>query len=352
MIRSRVPAGEVFLVSVNASEPVTLQMRYAGQTQVLETQASVSAWTALPGRHLFATEASDAAGNRAEASAWVDALWAPQWTLTAPEQLRAGDPLAAWVLFTPPPYGSEAAAVARIHVTLADEPLNLVPRPEGWVALTGIPLAAEAGNITLQATVEDEFGRSWQQQRTLAINTDLGPIDLVPLGPATRALLTDDARILEAIAYDEALALVPREPRWMEAFILPLEGRETAAFGERRRYAAGGNISYHLGVDIAAPVGTPVLATNDGVVRVAGFYPIKGGWVVVDHGQGLTSHHFHLANIDVKVGDAIMRGEVIGGVGSTGVSTGPHLHWEMRVDGMPTDPLAWVGAHYPVVQRR
>jgi murein DD-endopeptidase MepM/ murein hydrolase activator NlpD len=91
------------------------------------------------------------------------------------------------------------------------------------------------------------------------------------------------------------------------------------------------------------------VATNDGVVRIADFYQIKGGWVVLDHGHGVSSHHFHLARIDVVVGDVLSRGAVIGAVGTTGVSTGPHLHWEMRVDGVPTHPLQWVGRRYPLV---
>jgi murein DD-endopeptidase MepM/ murein hydrolase activator NlpD len=185
----------------------------------------------------------------------------------------------------------------------------------------------------------------------IAVRSNPRPIDELNVPAGTLALVTPAARDEEAAVLAAALAAVPPEPRWAEPFLLPVEGRDTSGFGDPRRYAPGGNVSYHLGADIAAPTGTPILATNDGIVRVAGFYPIKGGWVVLDHGQGVTSHHFHLSRVAVGVGDVVVRGEVIGDVGSTGLSTGPHLHWEMRVDGVPTDPMAWVGQRYPLVVR-
>ena len=82
-------------------------------------------------------------------------------------------------------------------------------------------------------------------------------------------------------------------------------------------------------------------------MRVAGFYPIKGGLVVLDHGGGVFSLYFHQSEILVEAGQRVRRGEVVGEVGSTGLSTGPHLHWEMRVAEEPTNPLEWVGKVVP-----
>lgn len=82
-------------------------------------------------------------------------------------------------------------------------------------------------------------------------------------------------------------------------------------------------------------------------MRVAGFFPIKGGLVVLDHGGGVFSLYFHQSHIRVAVGDEVKRGAVIGEVGTTGLSTGPHLHWETRVNEVATNPLEWVGKVVP-----
>lgn len=119
--------------------------------------------------------------------------------------------------------------------------------------------------------------------------------------------------------------------------VQPVEGRVTSTFGPRVHPIHGG-VRDHHGLDLAAPTGTPVRAVTDGtVVRVgdAGGY---GLLVEVDHGDGITSRYAHLSAIDVAVGDVLDAGQRLGAVGSTGASTGPHLHLEVRVDGAPVDP--------------
>jgi murein DD-endopeptidase MepM/ murein hydrolase activator NlpD len=95
---------------------------------------------------------------------------------------------------------------------------------------------------------------------------------------------------------------------------------------------------FHSGVDLAAPSGTPVRATLAGVAHVVASSTGYGLHVVLDHGDGLSSLYAHLARVEVADGDAVTAGEVIGAVGSTGNSTGPHLHFEIRRDGLPEDP--------------
>ena len=128
---------------------------------------------------------------------------------------------------------------------------------------------------------------------------------------------------------------------------MPIGGVNTSGFGDARRYAQGGPVSFHYGLDLAAPMGTPVHATNVGRVLIAGHYPIKGGFIAVDHGGGVMSYYFHLSSVNVVDGQLVQRGEVIGEVGSEGLSTGPHLHWEMRVHEEATNPLEWVDRTFP-----
>ncbi len=348
---ARVPAGQPFDVVVSASKPVTFVLRYGDERIERVAEVLNATLVAVAGREVLQVDAVDGGGSGALIAREIDGRWRPEPRLEAPVALEAGDPLVAWVRLDPPPNGAAQAEVVGVRLTLDGEPLALVARPEGWVALGAIPLASAPGERRLALRFEDEFGVVESPAWHIEVRSNPRPIDELNVPAATLALVTPAARDEEAAVLAAALADVPAQPRWAEPFLLPVGGRETSGFGDPRRYAPGGNVSYHLGADIAAPTGTPILATNDGIVRVAGFYPIKGGWVVLDHGQGLTSHYFHLSRITFGVGAVVVRGEVIGDVGSTGLSTGPHLHWEMRVDGVPTDPLAWVGQRYPLVVR-
>lgn len=121
-------------------------------------------------------------------------------------------------------------------------------------------------------------------------------------------------------------------------FIQPVNGIITGVFGSQR-ILNGKAKNPHRGLDIAAEKGTPVLSTNDGVVILAEedlYY--TGGTIVIDHGHGVKSIYAHLNSVEVKVDDKIKRNNVIGTVGSTGRSTGPHLHWGVMVFNTYVDP--------------
>jgi murein DD-endopeptidase MepM/ murein hydrolase activator NlpD len=117
-----------------------------------------------------------------------------------------------------------------------------------------------------------------------------------------------------------------------------LRARLTSVFGARRA-AAGGGSRAHAGVDLAAPLGSPVTAALPGRVSMAGWAGGYGNLVVVEHGNGLETRYAHLSSIRVVPGQQIRQGELVGLVGSTGHSTGPHLHYEIRQNGRPLNPL-------------
>jgi murein DD-endopeptidase MepM/ murein hydrolase activator NlpD len=121
-------------------------------------------------------------------------------------------------------------------------------------------------------------------------------------------------------------------------FIWPVKGRISGVFGSQRIYN-GTPASAHSGVDIAAAKGTPVHAPAGGVVTFANpdLY-LTGGTVLIDHGHGVSSNFLHLSRIDVKVGDRVEQGQVIGLVGATGRATGPHMHWGMNWFNVRVDP--------------
>ncbi|HEY0320258.1 MAG TPA: M23 family metallopeptidase [Pyrinomonadaceae bacterium] len=124
--------------------------------------------------------------------------------------------------------------------------------------------------------------------------------------------------------------------------IWPVMGTLRSGLGTRSNPFGGSSIEFHKGQDIAAPIGTPVIATADGTVTIAGWQ--RGyGWVVyIDHGNGISTRYGHLSRIDVAAGQTIKRGEQLGLVGSTGRSTGPHLHYEVRINGQPVSPLLYL----------
>jgi len=124
---------------------------------------------------------------------------------------------------------------------------------------------------------------------------------------------------------------------------LPVLGYQTAGFGMRRNPFGEGGSEFHEGMDIAVEFGTPVSATADGVVFWAGPYSGYGNMVAVYHANGITSRYGHLSRVAVQQGQRIKRGDQIGYAGSTGRSTGPHVHYELRVNDQPVDPSPYVG---------
>lgn len=98
----------------------------------------------------------------------------------------------------------------------------------------------------------------------------------------------------------------------------------------------------HKGVDLAAPTGTPVYATADGIVGRANWFSSYGLYISIDHGADLETRYAHLSRLAVAKGDRVRKGELIGYVGSTGRSTGPHLHYEVRVDGVAVNPIPYM----------
>ena len=121
----------------------------------------------------------------------------------------------------------------------------------------------------------------------------------------------------------------------------PVEGQVTGSFGERID-PFNGEGAFHSGVDISASVGSPVIAPADGLVTFADFQGGYGRAVTVDHGHGITTRYGHLSSFAVTAGQYIQRGDTIGYVGLSGRSTGPHLHYEVRINGVPVNPYKYL----------
>lgn len=128
---------------------------------------------------------------------------------------------------------------------------------------------------------------------------------------------------------------------WEFPFRYPVQGPVTSYYGSRRSYGYGFG-SYHEGTDFRVEIGDPVYAPASGVVILAEPLVVRGRAILIDHGWGIVTGYWHLSRIDVTVGQSVTQGEIIGAVGNTGLSTGPHLHWELWVNGVSVSPLQWV----------
>jgi murein DD-endopeptidase MepM/ murein hydrolase activator NlpD len=124
--------------------------------------------------------------------------------------------------------------------------------------------------------------------------------------------------------------------------IWPVDGKLESGFGGRSNPFGGGGYEFHSGQDIEAPWGASVVAGAIGRVSFVGWQNGYGQLVVIDHGGGLTTRYGHLSHIDVAQGESVARGQFIGRVGSTGRSTGPHLHYEVRINDDPVNPLQYL----------
>ncbi|HEY3042165.1 MAG TPA: peptidoglycan DD-metalloendopeptidase family protein [Pyrinomonadaceae bacterium] len=124
--------------------------------------------------------------------------------------------------------------------------------------------------------------------------------------------------------------------------VWPVVGKLESGFGGRRDPFGGNSYEFHSGQDINAATGDPVVAGASGTVTFVGWQSGYGQLVVIDHGGGLTSRYGHLSHIDVAQGQMVERSQFIGRVGSTGRSTGPHLHYEIRINDEPVNPLQYL----------
>lgn len=154
--------------------------------------------------------------------------------------------------------------------------------------------------------------------------------------------LSDEVR-LEEVEQQELLVTMRENLDKLAVMpsIWPTEGFVTSGFGPRNSPFTG-RVQSHKGLDIAAPMGTPIHAPARGVVTAAGSDGAYGLCVDIDHGGGITTKYGHMQKFVVRAGQVVERGELIGHVGRTGRATGPHLHYEVRLSGVPTNPYAYI----------
>lgn len=343
-VAERVAAGQLYELRIESSKDVLMEIQ-AGDVSLNSSGLSWSVHLpAEPGPGELTLTVTDSTGNVVVEPRTVTGVAAPELSLAVTGQVTAGDAIAAWLTVDA---GDNELAMQQI--TLDGEPLAATPYAGGLLAFTAVPFTAQGEPLELTALVLDEFGRQTESTHTYTVGDIDLPVELLQLSAEVLELQSEENSRLQAARLEAAMADPSPEPIWTEPFILPASGFGSSGYGDPRQYVVGGEVSHHLGADIAAPTGTPIHATNDGVVVLAETLPVAGGAVVIDHGGGVSSRYYHLSVIDTQVGASVQRGELIAEMGTTGLSTGPHLHWEMRVGGEPSNPLPWVDSLLPGV---
>jgi murein DD-endopeptidase MepM/ murein hydrolase activator NlpD len=203
-------------------------------------------------------------------------------------------------------------------------------------AVVGVPLSAKPGRHEIKVLFDaapatsiafQVAGKKYPEQRITLKNQKM-------VNPDAADMPRIERETQQMLAQYERFSALVRSPF---PLLRPAAGPVSGQFGARR-ILNGQPKNPHPGMDIAASTGTPILAPADGTVSLVGNFYFNGNTVFIDHGAGLISMFCHMSVVDVKEGDAVVRGRAIGKVGATGRATGPHLHWTLSMNGERVDP--------------
>ncbi len=232
--------------------------------------------------------------------------------------------------------------------TLDGHDLHFFQESDGvYVALQGIYAMDNPGlyPLTIQGAVQGGASFSYTQNVVLESGNypseSINGVDPETLDPA---VTNPEEQELDAI-----VAVITPQRYWDGVFQVPGYDPKwiTSWFGTRRSYNGGPYNAFHTGLDYGGGTGLPIKAPAAGVVVFAGPLTVRGNAVIIDHGWGVFSGLYHQSEIDVKVGERVEPGQVIGLYGATGRVTGAHLHWDLWVNGVQIDPLDWLANPYP-----
>lgn len=208
-----------------------------------------------------------------------------------------------------------------------------------WYALAGVDVGSSTGPSTLEIQAQTAGGRTQNLSQAIEIHPSHYRTSTLNVAPKFVEPGPDEMKRIKA---EEALkaqifSRSATEPLWTGSFIAPVRAAPTDSFGTRRIFN-GELASIHKGMDFRAAMGTPVRASNSGVVVLARALYYEGNCVVIDHGLGLWTISMHLSRIEVHEGEHVVTGQRIGLSGATGRVTGPHLHWAVRWENAYLDP--------------
>ena len=242
-----------------------------------------------------------------------------------PGQIKLGDTLR---ISCPAEFTS-----AKLH----DRSAKLYLQPNGQrFGLLPISVKDPPGTFPLILSPSDE---SKSQTLRVVIRKTIFPSQNVKLGPEIEALHSTPEEMALLASFRDTIS----ETRsWKDPLAAPVSGCMTSPFGVKRLHNGKPTGEYHGGVDQRTPEGEAIRAVAAGTVTFAKQFNVLGNAVGIDHGQGLESMYLHMSRLVVASGATVERGDTLGYAGSTGRSTGPHLHWVLYVNGVNVNPAQWI----------
>ncbi len=220
------------------------------------------------------------------------------------------------------------------------KPVLVVKEQNNWLAIVGVPLTVKPGNQQLSSggrNLSFMVGNKKYPEQHITLKNQR------QVNPNPDDLKRIDAELAEQVRAYRSFSPVTPSNLLLDK---PVNGPLSSKFGVRR-FFNGEERNPHAGLDFAVPAGTPIKTPAAGKVILIGNYFFNGNTVFVDHGQGFISMFCHMSKIDVKVGQQLARGGVVGKVGSTGRATGPHMHWNVSLNDARVDPAIFIGAFQP-----
>ncbi len=240
---------------------------------------------------------------------------------------------------------SDKAATARLN----GRTITLFPQTDGpALGLMPIPTLEKPGKYQLEFL--DQSGAVLHSTE-ITVQDAYYPQENIAIAPKISTLKPSPGEQESVGKFKEELSA---DRYWKEPFETPVPGCVTSPFGSTRLHNGKLTGDFHAGVDQRGAMGTPIHPITSGIVRIVQKWNLRGGTVAIDHGEGVQSIYLHMSRFKAEVGDKVTPDDVIGYIGSTGRSTGPHVHWTMYVNRVAVNPAQWMkldacapGSHPP-----
>jgi murein DD-endopeptidase MepM/ murein hydrolase activator NlpD len=222
-----------------------------------------------------------------------------------------------------------------------------------YIGLVGVSASPTTGVVPgiypVTVTATNDKGLQVVVTANVQINAGHFNSEYIDLPPDRQALLDPALVQAEREKLNAVWTIFNATRYWSGIFNVPVASytKISSPFGTRRSYAGGPFSDYHEGTDFSVGAGTPVYAPADGVVVLAEQLTVRGNGVVIDHGWGVYTGLYHLSKIVAEVGQTVKQGDLVAYSGNTGLSTGPHLHWDLRIRGLNVDAMQFTHRAFP-----
>lgn len=223
----------------------------------------------------------------------------------------------------------------KASVTLWNQTYTLKPSGDKYVRFIPIPLEVKPGPYSIESTDHKMKAQIQIQEKTFPFDAITVTKQMESMKSNTKRIASDQKKINQARSKSSAT------PYFTGKFMLPAEGKLTTPYGYRR-VVNNKPDNPHLAIDLANKTGTPIVAAESGQVVLADAMYLNGNMIILDHGLNVFATYSHLSQIDVKPGQLVHKGQVIGKIGTTGFSTGPHLHYAMLIGNTFVNPNVFI----------